>query len=559
MNTKCKFRLISVLFISILLVGGLLASLQVVRADSEIERVSSVPEAATAPKGLETTLATSLTVEVPDMMLALGTGETLDILSYTTYYSDSAALVFTATTASSDYFTATMAGTHYLNITSTSATTGGEFPVDIQVSDGVFSDTDVFTVTVASATPTLTISIPDMVIAPDGANKILDLWDYTTYHADKAALIYTVTHTYGENYVTATLMGGHYISMTSIYAYNERHADIQVDVSDGDLSDSTEFAVDLNHPPELDFFYGGLNELPDPAYVYAGQPSTLTIPSIDGEVAVPLEFYAYDEEDYDEDLTFSIANSPPVSLGIVISDSVEGHYVTFDPDPALVGTYHVEVEVQDTVGLTDTDMFTVTVLQRVFLPTVIRNYPPVPTMLPIDNPDGDAIYMLEWSVPGDGYYSYEVQYSKDDPTFSDPTTIHESDEYRYIHDLNHYELIKPGTYYWRVRVYSTDVEFPWSNVQPVSVGNFAYLYVEPLCLYGLRIEVWGSGGSFQQEYPSGEYCNDTVWWRSVPAGTYNTRLTWLGGSIVDNVPSTALGNDRYEIIAGNYPTSWQPY
>ncbi len=547
MNTKCKFRLISILFVSILLVGGLLASLQVARADSEIERVSSVPEAATAPKGLEITLATSLTVEVPDMMLELGTGETLDILSYTTYYSDSAALVFTATTASSDYFTATMAGTHYLNITSTSATTGGVFPVDIQVSDGVFSDTDVFTVTVASATPTLTISIPDMVIAPDGAKKTLDLWDYTTYHADKAALVYTVTHTYGENYVTATLMGGHYISMTSIYAYNERHADIQVDVSDGDLSDSTEFAVELNHPPELDFFYGGSNELPDPAYVYAGQPSTLTIPSIDGEVAVPLEFYAYDEEDYDNDLTFSIVNSPPVSLGIGISDSVEGHYVTFDPDPALVGTYHVEVEVQDTVGLTDTDMFTVTVLHRVFLPTAIRNYPPVPTLHPIDNPDGDGLYWVQWDAPMEDFITYELQYART-PDFSDATTINRSStSYQAF-------TMAPGTYYWRVRVGS----YPWSEVQSVNVGNFAYLYLEPLCAYGLRVELSGNGNYFVQEYGT-EYCNTTVYWRSVPVGTYTTKLTWIDGSIVDQFGPQYLGNNEYFIDAGDRPNQWELY
>jgi hypothetical protein len=543
-NTQFKFRLIGALFVSLLMVGGLLTSLQTAQADSGTQRVSNVPEPSVATQELAATLAPSLTIDIPDTTLDLGASKTLNLLSYTTYYSDSAALVFTATTATSDYFTATIAATHYVNITSTSATTGGVFPVDIQVSDGVFSDTDVFTVTIASAVPTLTISIPDMAIAPDGGKKTIDLWDYTTYHADKAALIYTVTQTYGESYLAAELTGGHYVSMTSLTSITPRHADIEVEVSDGDLSDSTEFEVELNNPPELDFFYGGLNELPDPVYVYAGRVSTLTLD--DGETAVPLEFYAYDYED-GTNLAFSIANSPPVSLGIAIYYFVDGHYVTFDPDVELIGTHPIEVQVQDSVGLTGTDTFTVTVLQRAFLPLVLNNYPPIPTLHPIDNPDGDGSYWVEWDAPMEGYLTYELQYALS-PDFSGATSINRSSEYYQAFTM------VPGTYYWRVRVWS----YPWSQVQSVTVGNFAYLYIEPLCAFGLRVELSGNGNYYVQEYGT-EYCNTTVYWRSVPAGTYTTKLTWIGGSIVDQFGPQYLGNNEYFIDAGDRPSQWELY
>jgi hypothetical protein len=541
---NAKLRLIGTLFVSLLLVGGLFASLQMTHADSKNQRASKVPEPSVAMQELAATLAPSLTIDVPDTTLDLGSGKTLDLLSYTTYYSDPVALVFTATTATSDYFTASIAGTHYVNITSTSATTGGVFPVDVQVSDGVFSDTDAFAVTIASAAPTLTISIPDMAIAPDGGKKTIDLWDYTIYHADKAALIYTVTQTYGESYLAAELMGGHYVSMTSISSITPRHADIEVEVSDGDLSDSAEFRVELNNPPELDFFYGGLNELPDPVYVYAGEASILTLD--DGETAVPLEFYAYDYED-GTNLAFSIVNSPPVSLGIAISDSVDGHYVTFDPDAELIGTYPIKVQVQDTVGLTGTDTFTVTVLQKVCLPLVARKYPPVPVLHPIDNPDGDGLYWVEWDAPMEGYLTYELQYALS-PDFSGATSVYRSSESYQAFTM------APGTYYWRVRVGS----YPWSKVQSVVVGNFAYLYIEPLCAFGLRVELSGNGNSYVQEYGT-EYCNTTVYWRSVPAGSYRTKLTWIGGSIVDQFGPQYLGNDEYFIDAGDRPSQWKLY
>ena len=456
MNTQLK--LVGTLFISLLLVGGLLTSVQMARADSEAPPSSDSPVSATAAQGLETTLAT-----------------------------------------------------------------------------------------------TLTISIPDMAIAPDGGRKVVDLWDYTTYDDDKVVLVFTPTQTSGQSYLVTELMDGHYLSMTSISSITPRYADIEVEVGDGDLYDSTMFEVELNNPPELDFFPGGLNDLPNPVYVNAGEASVLTLD--DGETEVPLENYAYDEEDpYGSGLTFAIANSPPISLGVsIFTQTDENHYVAFDPDPELIGTYPVEVQVQDTVGLTGTDTFTVTVLQRVFLPLAVRNHPLIPTLQSIDNSDGDGLYWLQWSVPGEGYHTYELQYALNSE-FTGATTILKSTE--------SYEAftIAPNTYYWRVRVQakSGEPENPWSNVQSVTVGNFAYLYVEPLCAYGLRIELFGNN-NYSQEYGT-EYCNQTVYWRSVPVGTYTTRLTWIGGSIVENVPATALGNDEYKIRAGDYPNSqWQEY
>jgi len=399
---------------------------------------------------------------------------------------------------------------------------------------------------IAPAASTLTISIPDMAIAPDGGTKVIDLWDYTTYDGDKATLVFTATQTSGGSYLASELTDGHYVSMTSLSSLTPRYADIEVEVSDGDLSDATEFEVELNNPPELDFFSGSLNDLPNPVYVYAGEPSTLTLD--DGETAVSLEYYAYDYEDpYGSNLAFSIVNSPPVSLGISISGTASGHYVTFDPAGELLGTYPVEVQVQDEVGLTDTDTFTVTVLQRVFLPLALRHYPPIPTLHPIDNPDGDGLYWVEWDAPIEGFLTYELQYALS-PDFSSAASIYRSSESYQAFTMT------PGTYYWRVRVGS----YPWSQVQSVTVGNFAYLYIEPLCAFGLRVELSGNGNYYVQEYGT-EYCNETVYWRSVPAGTYTTKLTWIGGSIVDQLGAQYLGNDEYFIDAGSRPNQWQLY
>ena len=74
--------------------------------------------------------------------------------------------------------------------------------------------------------------------------------------------------------------------------------------------------------------------------------------------AIDLWNYASDAEDADADLTFAIVNSPVVSAGVTIDSN---RYIDVNPATDWTGVTDVEVQVQDTYGMTDTDSFQVTV------------------------------------------------------------------------------------------------------------------------------------------------------------------------------------------------------
>jgi len=499
-------------------------------------------------------------IDIPDMAMMAGTTKQVDLWNYTSYFEDAKSdLVYTPTMQGSDTFTYGFSAGHFLNFTSTSPVAGGTYTMNVTVANTDTQVSDSFTIDVQGQS-TLTLDLPTFYLRTEvGDAKTIDLWDYTYYDKNMDDLVYTVSQYSGGGYVTINFHDGHYLDMTSDVYYGAE-SKIDLEVSDGEKYSAQRFEIHVNAPPEIDFYpnFGGY-KLPNPMTIFAGRRSYFY--RAGGDPDTPAPFNLFIEED-DGSYYVSLLNEPPVGLGAEFTRTTEGHLTMFfDPEPDFYGTHFLTIGVKGaTAPFTASDMFTVTVMQEIYLPLVKKNDPPVVRFDPIENPDGDAIYDLRWYGSGDGYYNYDLQYSKDDPTFLNPTTIQTSNNYRFINDRNHYELIKPGTYYWRARVQGpADDPNPWSNVQGVSVGNFAYLYVDPLCAYGLRVEVWGNGQYFVKDYPSDEYCNETVFWRSVPAGTYTSRLSWLGGSIVDNVGATALGNDRYRIIADQRPPSWQPY
>jgi len=139
----------------------------------------------------------------------------------------------------------------------------------------------------------------------------------------------------------------------------------------------------------------------------------LTIP-VNGsrDNAIDLWAYASDPEDADHQLSFRISNAPVTAAGV----SVDGRYVDVNPDGGWTGTIDVEVEVADTGGLVDTDMFKVAVkvidyLHVVYLPLVMRRSTaleptpvPDPTETPPELVNGDfedgATGWIEYSAHG---------------------------------------------------------------------------------------------------------------------------------------------------------------
>ncbi len=495
-----------------------------------------------------------LTLAIPDRPLALNGAETLDLWTYTTYSGDPADLVYTVTTPASALFAAGVTGTHYLNIASTSATMGGEFVVDVSVGDGLSTTADAFTVTVTGV-PTLSLSIPDGIGVPVEGQRTLDLWDFTTYHlSDKSGLVYTVTQLNGTYSLDIALAGSHYMSMTSLGYSSGSQASVEVEVSDGDLYFLLAIEVVTDYPPILEFHGDHIRVAPNPLKAPTGAVTYL----IDDEYKQihPLEDFTWG---YAYASSFELVGDVAPQLGAaVITGTINCSYeycfyLTFTPPVGAVGTYQVEVQAWNYSYMTDTDILTVTIMPQVYLPLVIGGYPPVATLKPIDNPDGDGVYYVEWNVTGGGHIGFELQRDTN-PQFTNPTTFQQN-SYSTSYSA---ETLTPGTYYWRIRPYGSTENFAWSNVVAVNVGNFAYLYVEPLCAFGLRVELFGPINT-SIDYESG-WCGDVDYWRSVPAGTYTTRLSWLGGSIVDNVGGTYLGNGgEYIIVADQRPPSWQPY
>jgi hypothetical protein len=252
-----------------------------------------------------------------------------------------------------------------------------------------------------------------------------------------------------------------------------------------------------NTPPTL-------SDLPD---------QTLT-PGQSKNGAINLWTYASDAQDIDANLTFTITNSPPLTVGVMIRDN---QYIDINPTGSFTGTFPVVVEVLDTGGLTDTDSFTITFLDSVtryvYLPMVARCYPLVPYLSPISNPDGDGLYTIQWTMPSCSTQTpsqYEFQLATD-PGFSyvDGDTTTQTYVNVYTPD--------PATYYWRVRAYINGQWTGWSNVQSVTVGAFSYAFVYNATGGTLTIEI---GGIEKRSFVTGF----EGYWRSVPVGIYTVKV-----------------------------------
>jgi len=362
---------------------------------------------------------------------------------------------------------------------------------------------------VTTLATTLTLDIPDMPFETE-TSKTLDLLNYTTYDGDQADLGF-LADVSGGSYLEIGIAGDHYLSMTSTRTYRQAYQ-VTVEVSDtGGLTDTATFAVEVSNRPEIDLSYDPWGRLP---------LVTCTAGTSCDDVFYLNDFAS--DEDYGDIEGFSIVNSLAVSAGVSID---AGNYVDINPPGDFKGTIPVEVQVRDTAGLTDTDSFTLTVniITYVYLPLVLRNHYNAPLLQPIDNPDGDGDYTLEWLYASNDPVSYDVEFSLNDPLFTSPE-LGSSGGTSVGSLFNWSGVTRAGTHYWRVRAYSYSTEeyTPWSNVQSTSVSQFAYLVADnESYAFNLTIEVWGNGISDSTIYIPRTY----GYWRSLPVGTYTFRIT----------------------------------
>ena len=228
------------------------------------------------------------------------------------------------------------------------------------VASGVF--------TTVNTPPTLS-GLPDQALAPgQSKNGAIDLWAYA-FDAEDADtdLTFTITNSPPPT-VGVTIGSNRYIDINPTGSFTGTFP-VVVEVMDtGGLTDTDSFNITfaeiVNTPPAL-----------------SGLPDQTLEPGASKDNAIDLWAYASDDLDADTDLTFTITNSPPPTVGVGIRAN---RYIDINPTESFTGTFPVVVEVMDTGGLTDTDSFDITFAeletQHIYLPLVLRTYPPLPEL-----------------------------------------------------------------------------------------------------------------------------------------------------------------------------------
>ena len=205
--------------------------------------------------------------------------------------------------------------------------------------------------------------------------------------------------------------------------------------------------------------------------ILAGLPDQALLVNTSHDNAIDLWAYAEDAEDNDPDLLFTISNSPDASAGVTIDAN---RYIDINPALDWTGTTDVEIQVEDTGGLTDTDTFRVRVTSTpppehwVYLSIVLKNYlkvpqpPSAPDLDSIDNTDGDGNYTVCWSAVS-GATSYTLE-EDDNPGFTSPET-----RYAGLDTCVEITGKPPGTYFYRVKASNAAGDSGWSDVELVIV------------------------------------------------------------------------------------------
>jgi hypothetical protein len=109
----------------------------------------------------------------------------------------------------------------------------------------------------------------------------------------------------------------------------------------------------------------------------SGLPDQTLAVNTSRDNAIDLWAYADDAESTDAELSFNIDNSPDPGAGVTLDSD---RYIDINPTTDWIGQTAVTVRVTDTLGLSDTDTFQVTVQasadHSAFLPSIVKSYPP---------------------------------------------------------------------------------------------------------------------------------------------------------------------------------------
>jgi C1A family cysteine protease len=262
----------------------------------------------------------------------------------------------------------------------------GQTDVVVHVEDpeGLF-DTDSFQVTVTSTTNTPpTISgLPDQwLLVNEVANNAIDLWAYASDNeSPDDELAFTIDNTPDPS--------------AGVHIDSNRYIDI---FPDTDWTGQTDVVVRVEDPEGLfdtDSFQVTVTSTTNTPPTISGLPD-ITVPMNTTSVLPWLDLwdYADDGEDSDDQLTFTIANTPDPNAGVSIDSN---RYILVIPATDWVGVTDVEIQVQDTGGLTDTDIFQVTITGTVNTPPAISGLPD--QTLPVDDIVNNAIDL--WAYASD--------------------------------------------------------------------------------------------------------------------------------------------------------------
>jgi hypothetical protein len=307
--------------------------------------------------GSQVTTNTAPTISgLPDQTLPVNgsANDAIDLWAYANDVEDTDD-VMTYTIANSPVVSAgvTIDSNRYIDI-NPATDWSGTTDVEIQVQDtGGLTDTDTFQVTVSDD--------PDIEVSPASLEETLDVDEVFT-----ATL--TISNTGGASLMFLIDDGGAaWLSEDpgsgTVAAGGSELVDVVFDATG--LTAGNDYSTDLtivtNDPDENPVTVPvtmHVSSTANTAPTIAGLPNQSLPVNGSADNAIDLWAYASDVEDADADLTLSIVNSPVVSAGVSIDSN---RYIDINPATDWSGTTDVEVQVQDTGGLTDTDTFQVTV------------------------------------------------------------------------------------------------------------------------------------------------------------------------------------------------------
>ncbi len=395
---------------------------------------------------------TAPTLAIPDVAMSFDTTRALELWNYAADIEDTDAnLTFLVVSVSDGHLVATLAGDgHTLNLEPETAWTGSA-TVNISVTDSRgLAANDSFVVTVSgNANTAPTLNIPDISM-PFDTTRALELRDYANDAQDLDANLTFSVVSVSDGHLVATLAGdGHTLNLEPETAWTGS-ATVTVRVTDsGGLTANDSFVVIVTG--------GGGNT-----------PPTLSIPTVPLDInevgTLNLWDYASDAEDADATLVFTVESVSTVSLTVTLSG---GHILNLTPATDWSGAATVAVSVKDSGALSASDTFNVNVgvMNFLYLPLVLRNWPPLPAapiLQAIVNDDADGAYTVQWAA-ADRAASYELQ-EANNAAFSGATQVYSGTATAWNASGK-----TTGAYYYRVRGRNTYGAGPWSSTQAAQV------------------------------------------------------------------------------------------